>query len=521
MLGQTIADTNSDTAVKRWLIAIFFFVFPAIVYCALVTKGSFDLLAPSYGWQTYNEYAEALINGHLWVPAEAIGAEGLYIKGRVYLYYGMLPALLRLPLVPFIDLDRTSLSPLMTWAMTVIGTGALQIAILRVVGRREAPDRFDPLLLVVASFILWFSSAALLLVQDASFYHEPHAAAWMLAGIFIAMLADDLLVTERPPTALRLVAYATLAGLAVYAKQTFAVGLYVAVLALLLPSWAALRAAPWAALRARLAVAVLPLWIMLVAGIAYVGMGYVRLGRIGTGWDVAHYGFYIIGKRAWRFETMIHQQFSLARIPPGLLHFIAGGNTRRSLMIEQLGGGRVLSFDPAIRHYVFAPMALLLAATGGALLFRQFKRSPLALQLFGVTLGLLLIALLQLAYATYQYRYVAEIWPLLLWLILVALRHRPVSAIAQLPLPLAAASVVALALALVSVDYSMRLRPKLAEDHPRGPGSLWAPLPPKLIALATAPGSRDPTIILGAPAGYVPLDGRPIGAAGVAEDFAP
>lgn len=479
------------------LLALLFFVFPAVIYAALVTKGSFDLLMQDYGWQTYNRYALALAHLRQSIPAEAISGEGLYLDGQVFLYYGQLPALMRFPLMPFVDLTRVSVAPLMVWTMLIIGQGAMQVTVLRLVAMRNAvPSALDLLLLAIVSYCLWFGSGGFLLIQDNNFYHEPSAAGWMLGGIFLAMLANDLLIAPRRPGAGRLLAYAGVAGLSVFSKQTFAVGMYVATLGMMLPDWRTLRAGPLRALAAAAPRAILPLLVMLAAGLASIAISYARLGRFGTGWDVAHYGYYLIGKRAWRLETMIEQQFSLVRIGPTIMHLLVGGNSLRGQAIEWLGGGRTLALGPSVRGLIYAPMALAIAGSGAVLLYRRIRTSEFGLQLAVASAGIALIALLQLSYATMQYRYAAETWLLLVWLMLVATRDLPATLFAG---RIKAVAVVAAGLALLSIGYMATLRPKLANDHPRGPGSLWSPLPDELAARATAPGARDPSISMEMP----------------------
>jgi hypothetical protein len=480
---------------SRWLVALLFFILPAIAYAAIVTRFGFDLFAPNYGWQAFNYLALALSEGHQWVPAEAIAAEGMYIGGRVYMYYGLLPSILRLPLMPFIDLRTTPVSNLLMLLMMLTGQAALQLAILRIFVANGRTGVFaDRAMLVLVSFATWFSSGAFITILNGNFYHETYAAALMLVSVFTAMLVRDLLIEDRRPGGLRLLGYATLAGLAVFTRQTCAVGLYIAVLALLLPRWADLRAQPRAVIVATLRRSILPLAILFVAGVLYLAGNYLRTGATGTAWSVHDYGYYILDMNRPRLETIINQQFSVVRIGPNILYLLVGGAELRDSLILKLGGGIVETHGGSIKWLVFAALPLMFAAAGAVCVWRRVRRDDLLAPMLWVTLGFATSAALLLAYATMTYRYAGDVWPLICWLMLVAYRDiDPSRLFGRRAKP--ALGVMA-ALSLVSVGYSARLDDRVIDDAPYDHSSLriGMPLAPELAALATAPGSRDPDI---------------------------
>jgi hypothetical protein len=485
-----------DTRLGRAGVALLFFILPAIIYWAVLTRLGFDLFAPSYGWQAYNHFALALADGRQSVPAEAIAAEGTYIGGSVYMYYGVLPALLRLPLIPFVDLRVVPLSNLLVLAMLVIGQWAMQMAVLRIFVANGRTGVFaDRAALVVVSFATWFSSGAFLLIQNASFYREPFAAAHMLVSIFLAMLAEDLLVQKRRLGVRRLVLYALVAGLCVHARQSTAIGLYIATLALLLPTWSDLRQQPGSAITDTIRRSILPLGVLFIAGAAYLGLAYLRTGHIGTGWAVEDYGYYILGNNRPRLRTMIEQQFDLVRVIPNTFYVLFGGQTLREDLIYKWGGGIVVSFGTPVRWALFAPVPLLLAAMGAVCLWRRTRaRDPLAPALLVITAGFAASAAVLLAYATMQYRYTAEVWPLVAWLMLIAMRDvDPTALLGRFLVP---ALIVLAVLSVGSLAYTYQLRSSLLNDSPSDRGSLrvGVPLAPELAARATAPGARDPRI---------------------------
>src|SRR5690242_15449042 len=59
---------------------------------------------------TFNSMLLHLLHGEFNVDPNAIGLEGFIRDGKVYAYFGILPALLRLPLLPFLDLTTTDVT---------------------------------------------------------------------------------------------------------------------------------------------------------------------------------------------------------------------------------------------------------------------------------------------------------------------------------------------------------------------------------------------------------------------------
>jgi hypothetical protein len=482
---------------NRLLVALGFFILPAILYVGLITRFTFGLFDPTYGWQAYNYFALALADGRQAIPAEVIAGEGLYINGQVFMYYGALPAALRLPLIAFVDLRHVPVSNFLVSIMLIAGQWAMQVAILRIFianGRTTVwADRF---MLVLVSTASWFMSGPFLIAQNANFYHEPYAAAVMLTGFYLALLSDDLLVRKRRPAGSRLLVYAILAGLSVFTRQTCAVGLYAVTLALLLPEWPALRTETGKTIRETIRRAFLPLLLLFLFGIGFIAMSYFRTGAFGSSWTVENYGYYILGNNRPRLRTMIDQQFSAIRIIPNTIYFLFGGQILREKLILDWGGGLVVTFGWAVRWAIYAAVPLIMAVAGQVCIVRRLRaRQPLAVLVALCALGLLLTMLIIFAYGTTQYRYNSEAWPFIAWLMLIAMRDLDPTRLFGRRLPLAVGT--AIALSVISLAYSTNLRSSLIADAPRDRGSLrvGVTLPPELIAQATAVGARDPDVI--------------------------
>src|SRR5579862_600315 len=73
-----------------------------VYYSFLLTSGRFDLLSPGDPVDlTFNSMAQHLASWRFDVDSTVVGLEGFRRGGHVYAYWGIWPALLRLPLTFF------------------------------------------------------------------------------------------------------------------------------------------------------------------------------------------------------------------------------------------------------------------------------------------------------------------------------------------------------------------------------------------------------------------------------------
>jgi hypothetical protein len=69
----------------------------------------------------YDEQAQAILHGHLWVPTGSLGIEGFVHGGHTFTYFGLLPSLLRIPFIeaaPSLTGRLTAPSMLVAWLLT-------------------------------------------------------------------------------------------------------------------------------------------------------------------------------------------------------------------------------------------------------------------------------------------------------------------------------------------------------------------------------------------------------------------
>src|SRR5260370_42632144 len=88
--------------------------------------------APSPRGLTFNSMLLHLLNGSFDVDPQTIGDEGVLRNGLTYAYFGIAPALLRLPLVVFPDFANTDYSRLSCLAAVCVMAACKLAAVLTV-----------------------------------------------------------------------------------------------------------------------------------------------------------------------------------------------------------------------------------------------------------------------------------------------------------------------------------------------------------------------------------------------------
>ena len=169
-----------------------------------------------YTTDFYDAQARALLHGHLDVPANVAGIEGFEINGKTQIYFGIGPALMRLPLSGVSDVFDRRLSLLSELlALSVLGLAAARLlkrAKSLVANAPEGAAWWFGAFAVVATLgtpLLFFSSRALV-------YHEAElwGAAAGLAGL------DLVIRWWRAPTRRHLIEAVALATFALSCRPS-------------------------------------------------------------------------------------------------------------------------------------------------------------------------------------------------------------------------------------------------------------------------------------------------------------
>lgn len=146
----------------------------------------------------YDLQAEAILHGHLWVPKASLSIEGFIHDGRTYTYFGLLPSLLRIPVLAIAPktIGRlTAPSMLLAWVLTALLIGLL-IWRVRIMLRGSVPmGRAEAVSIGVLVASVLGGSILLFIAAAPWVYNEDMA--WMVV-VTLATLFALLGVLERP-----------------------------------------------------------------------------------------------------------------------------------------------------------------------------------------------------------------------------------------------------------------------------------------------------------------------------------
>ena len=157
-----------------------------LAFFAMVTQGSFRLEeAPKNLNDFYDYQMLSLLEGRLDVPDEAIGGEAFVYAGKLYGYFGMTPALLRLPLVAF-DLAFGQWSRLLMTVWFFAALLAAYLILLEAVRVVRGDDAARPGAATVVVHVLatGLGSTLFYLSSRSYVYHEA-----ILCGAMLALAA--------------------------------------------------------------------------------------------------------------------------------------------------------------------------------------------------------------------------------------------------------------------------------------------------------------------------------------------
>src|SRR5687768_6739197 len=163
------------------------------------------------GWQrtlgfAFNSMLLHLLRGEVDVDPVAIKWEAMITgDGKTYAYFGILPALVRLPLLPFFDLSTTDVSALTCLAAVTLAVAA-KLDTLRAIAAR-VPDAGARRPALIAAAVLFALGGAQIQFLRVSVYQEAMLWAGALAAVFVNVAVRGLLLGTPFSTA-RLVALA-------------------------------------------------------------------------------------------------------------------------------------------------------------------------------------------------------------------------------------------------------------------------------------------------------------------------
>ena len=371
---------------------------------------------------TFNSMAAHLLAGRYDVDPAIVGYEGFAVNGTVVAYWGVLPAVLRLPLMLFSgghSWDFTALSCL----AAVCCAAVAKIKTIRLIFRRfdsHAVIGNGMFLLLYWSVVvtILFSGPQIEFLKP-SIYQEVCFWSGALAAIFAYWGVGGLVHGRFVMSTL--CALAITAGLALLTRVSTGVGLYAAC-GLLFAVLAVTRQPH--ALRARL---VLPLSLLaLFLGIA----AWINYRRWGNPLIFADYHRYIMNVEhpEWLTTLATYGLFNLARIPLGFCFYFvpmvfppaSGG------WFLQSGQAPLLDFAelPPSSFFLTDPLLIGLTLYGCRAIFGRTDRSVVdRTQSLSIALGLCTSGLLMLCAISMSHRYRIDFYPFIEFGAFIGLIH--------------------------------------------------------------------------------------------------
>lgn len=205
------------------------------LFGAVLTQGTGKLLVPEFFGDFYDHQAASLLRGKLDVPPAAIAFEAFVRDGKSYGYFGLTPALLRLPWA-ILGIGTGELTRLHLLAYFILALWAGYLVLLeasRLLTKRERPAPFVVILFVAHAGL---GSTLFFLASRAYVYHEAILAGVAFAlvsvwgslrylhsplgrGWLVALAGGLLSLHARPPTGLFALTVLALAAVAVALRE--------------------------------------------------------------------------------------------------------------------------------------------------------------------------------------------------------------------------------------------------------------------------------------------------------------
>jgi hypothetical protein len=404
---------------RRVLVATLVLIVP--YYAALLTLGSFDLFQSAQHGMTFNSMLEHMLHGRFDVDPDAVGREGFAWGGRVYAYWGVFCALLRLPLLLMPGGLRVDVTVLSCLVAACLGAVAKLRALLFVRAHVPQGKMADLLFGCMYAYVLLGGAEIGYLVpsifQEVVFWAAAQAALFVYLGVRGVVL-------DRFSARL-LAAMAGLAGLALLTRASTGIGLYVALgLLLVVLAFRAVfaRGEVSTGTGERALRLLLSPWLIVPSLILAVFLGitgFVNFYRWGNPLTVQDIHYYLYNSmypdRVVRFDR--HGLFDLGRLPFALLYYFF------PIWVFRGADGRLLFQDPQERLFDYLELPpgtfiltdLLPIVLGVALLFAIVRRRvPRSLELApaaALAAGLFVPWLLMLTAWGLAHRYRMEFLP--------------------------------------------------------------------------------------------------------------
>ncbi len=389
------------------------------------TWGGWKLFEPEQFCSFYDSQALSILNGHLDVPRAAIGCEAFTFQGKTYGYFGITPALLRIPLLIMFD----QMDGLWSRLMMLIACGINLLCaykILRLLRGTRSIDTWTTRVLH-SLFILCagIGSTNIFLVGRSFTYHE--AIIW--AGAFALLFTWTVLNYFARPRGRLLALAALFAFLSFHSRPTVGAGVLLALCAItailiwrrLINPDAARSSLGFEATKSPMPHALIGLIAIIFTLGAYFGINYAKFQTF-NGVPLQYYDFYKL--IPIRMQITGGRQIHLENIPTTVATYLgaSGGfaiNTQFPWIFLTtrpfiIGSPAIDIVEGYSSYPVSMPALSLLAIAGIVALARGTDRTTRSLRL--PALAVLIGGGIILATVGITERYLHDLYPALILL---------------------------------------------------------------------------------------------------------
>ena len=391
-----------------WVIA----AVACLYYIVLMTNGTFNLFGHEVLGLVFNSMFENMLHGKFTIDPEVLRYkdvfEAMVKDGKTYMYFGVVPALLRGLVAPFVDLNVTYVSRLSVLAGLFITVFFQVKAMLRIIGAFE-PNLFIRRLYYVTLIGVLFSGPYVFLAVNASVYHEPIIWASVAVAVFNYFLIDVAMRRDLPNLS-AINAVAVFAGICLLSRVNVAIGIYVGLPVLIFffsyvnyhqrqkfvsrleyPNNTGADDETTGGESSGLRLVITPLVILFAFAVAYLGINYARWGN-----PLMSAYFEGYAERSKPLEK--YGVFNPRRIPFAVRYYMIGTNEQRKF--TRMEGPRVSMI--ATNFFL-----LLLGLFGAVCLIWKFRsdlRFHMPLIIGVACQGITVILALMFAALTIRYR---------------------------------------------------------------------------------------------------------------------
>jgi hypothetical protein len=435
-------------------------------YFAFATRLTWTPWPDVTGGYTFNTMLRSLLEGRVDVDPRQVGMEGYERNGLTYTYFGILPALFRLPVASQLWRDWTLLSSVLAASTAAL---ALLYAGLRLIACAGGQPSRAVGITLAASLVL--SGPSIELLGKPSVYIE--VILWGYAFACLALYALLPVILRARPSRDTLLVLAVCAAATVLTRISTGIGLLACVAIVLA---VALRQLPTLRQRLRLAA---PALVLCACGVGICLT--VNQLRWGSPLKFNDFRYYTIVKDNPARQQRIREfgSFNLARIPYALGYYIAPARFFATPAASPQSRTVARLFDPPEGPPASVPATwpLWCALCAGILLpgSAQARRPVVDLgRLSGLLAALLVAPILILSYIYLAFRYRAEFAPAMLLLAMAGCREL-MSWLDGLQRPRLAWGVVAAAVLLGGLQVTNSIQSAFA--HGCAPWGAWTDTP--------------------------------------------